>query len=187
MFRYRRLHLLTNGLHAQIVQESIETVFSGVLQHQLICFDANRFSFFNLGRFAFSSGNSFVLYERKSEFRIRPSFGNGRKSARSKTQRTTTAGQRAQSLSPVLPDVDLSSAFLRHQRTHAFTRSHSMGHLRSSLHSPLIPPSPSGGFSLLHPQFSPLRPNWAAPNRSASLSSVRPTHLAIPSTPEFRR
>ena len=34
---------------------------------------------------------------------------------------------------------------------------------------------------------SPLRPNWAAPNRSASLSSVRPTHLAIPPTPEFRR
>ena len=66
MFRYRRLHLLTNGLHAQIVQESIETAISGVLQHQLICFDANRFSFFNLGRFAFSSGNSFAFYERSA-------------------------------------------------------------------------------------------------------------------------
>ena len=47
-------------------------------------------------------------------------FSSLKRSSKSfKTRRTTTTGQRAQSLSPVLPDVDLSSAFLRHQRTHA--------------------------------------------------------------------
>ncbi len=77
-----------------------------------------------------------------------------RPSKSSKTRRTTTAGPIAQSLSPVSPDVDLSSAFLLHQRSQN-VRSHSMGHSRSSLHSPLTPPSPSADFSLVHPQFSP--------------------------------
>ncbi|XP_057369287.1 mucin-17-like [Daphnia carinata] len=77
-----------------------------------------------------------------------------RPSKSTKSKRTSTAGSIAQSLSPVSPDVDLSSAFLLHQRSQS-VRSHSMGHSRSSLHSPLTPPSPSADFSLVHPQFSP--------------------------------
>lgn len=81
-----------------------------------------------------------------------------RPSKSSKTRRTTTAGPIAQSLSPVSPDVDLSSALLFHQRSQSM-RSHSIGHSRSSLHSPLTPPSPSADFSMIHPQFSPPSPS----------------------------
>ena len=66
---------------------------------------------------------------------------------------SSTVGSIAQSVSPVSPDVDLS-ALMFHQRGQSM-RSHSMGHSRSSLHSPLTPPSPSADFSLVQPQFSP--------------------------------
>ena len=55
-------------------------------QFDLIYFDTNRLSlfFYNSGRFAFSSGNSFAIYEgiANSALRVRPPFEDGRKSAR---------------------------------------------------------------------------------------------------------
>lgn len=82
-----------------------------------------------------------------------------RPSKSTKTRRsTTTTGPIAQSLSPVSPDADLSAALMFHQRGQSM-RSHSMGHSRSSLHSPLTPPSPSADFSMVQPQFSPPSPS----------------------------
>ena len=56
--------------------------------------------------------------------------------------------------------------------TNGHTRSHSMGHSRSSLHSPLTPPSPSADFSLLHPQFSPPSPSVAIASKPGSSQPI---------------
>ena len=51
-------------------------------------------------------------------------------------------------------------------------RSHSIGHSRSSLHSPLTPPSPSADFSMIHPQFSPLSPSVALTSKPGSSQPI---------------
>lgn len=94
-----------------------------------------------------------------------------RPSKSTKSKRTTTAGSIAQSLSPVSPDVDLSAALLFHQRSQSM-RSHSIGHSRSSLHSPLTPPSPSADFSMVHPQFSPPSPSVALSSKPGSSQPI---------------
>lgn len=94
-----------------------------------------------------------------------------RPSKSTKSKRTTTAGSIAQSLSPVSPDVDLSAALLFHQRSQSL-RSHSIGHSRSSLHSPLTPPSPSADFSMVHPQFSPPSPSVALSSKPGSSQPI---------------
>ncbi|KAI9558787.1 putative insulin receptor substrate [Daphnia sinensis] len=94
-----------------------------------------------------------------------------RPSKSTKSKRTTTAGSIAQSLSPVSPDVDLSAALLFHQRSQSL-RSHSIGHSRSSLHSPLTPPSPSADFSMVHPQFSPPSPSVALTSKPGSSQPI---------------
>lgn len=97
-----------------------------------------------------------------------------RPSKSSKTRRsTTTAGQICQSVSPVSPDVDLSSALMFHQRAQSM-RSHSMGHSRSSLHSPLTPPSPSpsADFSMIQSQFSPPSPSVSLTSKPGSSQPI---------------
>lgn len=97
-----------------------------------------------------------------------------RPSKSTKTRRsTTTTAPVAQSLSPVSPDVDLSSAIMFHQRGQTL-RSHSMGHSRSSLHSPLTPPSPSADFAMIQPQFSP-----PSPSISSKPGSSQPISIAL--------
>ena len=51
-------------------------------------------------------------------------------------------------------------------------RSHSIGHSRSSLHSPLTPPSPSADFSMIHPQFSPPSPSVALTSKPGSSQPI---------------
>ena len=65
----------------------------------------------------------------------------------------------------------MSSALLFHQRSQSM-RSHSIGHSRSSLHSPLTPPSPSADFSMIHPQFSPPSPSVALTSKPASSQPI---------------